>query len=285
MSRAAAERAGPDARDPGGPGGIDAYLGMLGLGATGDGDVAVIVGSSTCHLAQSRDGRLRLGSGRLLSRRDRRGALHDRGRPDRHRLDPRLVSPPLRRPRAGRGRAAGRERLPGARRAGRRRARRAPRAWSSATTGRGTARRTRTRRPAARSSGLSLAHGPGHVFRALYEATACGTRHILEDAAGARPAGRADLPRRRRGAVAALAPDPRRHPQEADPPDPRERVRAPSARPWPPRSPPGSTATSTRPPAPWSPSRRSSSPTRPTPRSTTTSSAATSSSTGGSMPA
>jgi ribulose kinase len=31
--------------------------------------------------------------------------------------------------------------------------------------------------------GLSLAHGPGHVFRALYEATACGTRHILEDAA------------------------------------------------------------------------------------------------------
>ena len=31
-------------------------------------------------------------------------------------------------------------------------------------------------------AGLSLAHGPGHVFRAIYEATACGTRHILEDA-------------------------------------------------------------------------------------------------------
>ena len=31
--------------------------------------------------------------------------------------------------------------------------------------------------------GLSLAHGPGHIFRAIYEATACGTRHILEDAA------------------------------------------------------------------------------------------------------
>ena len=30
--------------------------------------------------------------------------------------------------------------------------------------------------------GLSLAHGPGHVVRALYEATACGTRHILADA-------------------------------------------------------------------------------------------------------
>src|SRR5262249_50251705 len=31
--------------------------------------------------------------------------------------------------------------------------------------------------------GLSLAHGPGHLFRAIYEATACGTRHIIEDAA------------------------------------------------------------------------------------------------------
>jgi ribulose kinase len=32
-------------------------------------------------------------------------------------------------------------------------------------------------------AGLTLAHGPGHLFRAIYEATACGTRHILEDAA------------------------------------------------------------------------------------------------------
>jgi ribulose kinase len=31
-------------------------------------------------------------------------------------------------------------------------------------------------------AGLTLAHGPGHLFRALYEATACGTRHILADA-------------------------------------------------------------------------------------------------------
>ncbi len=30
--------------------------------------------------------------------------------------------------------------------------------------------------------GLTLAHGPGHIVRALYEATACGTRQILEDA-------------------------------------------------------------------------------------------------------
>src|SRR5262249_44489697 len=29
--------------------------------------------------------------------------------------------------------------------------------------------------------GLSLSHTPGHLYRSLYEATACGTRPILED--------------------------------------------------------------------------------------------------------
>jgi len=29
--------------------------------------------------------------------------------------------------------------------------------------------------------GLTLAHGPGHVYRSICEATAFGTRHILED--------------------------------------------------------------------------------------------------------
>src|SRR5205085_1041384 len=29
--------------------------------------------------------------------------------------------------------------------------------------------------------GLTLSHGPGHVFRSIYEGTAFGTRHILED--------------------------------------------------------------------------------------------------------
>ena len=37
-------------------GGVDAYLGMLGLGAVGAGDMAMIMGSSTCHLAQSEKG-------------------------------------------------------------------------------------------------------------------------------------------------------------------------------------------------------------------------------------
>ena len=44
-------------------GGIDAYLGMLGMGAVGAGDLAMIMGSSTCHLAMSP--RPVLGSGML----------------------------------------------------------------------------------------------------------------------------------------------------------------------------------------------------------------------------
>ena len=56
LSARAAADLGLSAGIPVAQGGIDAYLGMLGLGATKDGDVAVIVGSSTCHLAQSRTG-------------------------------------------------------------------------------------------------------------------------------------------------------------------------------------------------------------------------------------
>src|SRR3974377_22734 len=56
LDAAAALDLGLDVGTPVAQGGIDAYLGMLGLGATNAGDVAVIVGSSTCHLAQSRDG-------------------------------------------------------------------------------------------------------------------------------------------------------------------------------------------------------------------------------------
>ncbi|HEV3163404.1 MAG TPA: FGGY family carbohydrate kinase, partial [Isosphaeraceae bacterium] len=56
LSQTAAEALGLRAGTPVAQGGIDAYLGMLGLGATGPGDVAVIVGSSTCHLAMSCEG-------------------------------------------------------------------------------------------------------------------------------------------------------------------------------------------------------------------------------------
>lgn len=47
--------------------------------------------------------------------------------------------------------------------------------------------RTPWRDPLARGTivGLSLRHGPEHLFRAIYEGTAYGTRHILEDLANA----------------------------------------------------------------------------------------------------
>ncbi len=69
-------------------GGIDAYLGMLGLGATNAGDVAVIVGSSTCHLAQSRGGVFGSGAAGCYPDATVEGLLYDRGRPDGNRLDP-----------------------------------------------------------------------------------------------------------------------------------------------------------------------------------------------------
>lgn len=56
LTREAAEHLGLPAGIPVAQGGIDAYLGMIGMGATAAGDVAVIVGSSTCHLAQSSAG-------------------------------------------------------------------------------------------------------------------------------------------------------------------------------------------------------------------------------------
>src|SRR5439155_17112456 len=56
LSDRAARDLGLPSAIPVAQGGIDAYLGMLGLGATQDGDVAGMVGCSTCHLAQSRQG-------------------------------------------------------------------------------------------------------------------------------------------------------------------------------------------------------------------------------------
>ena len=181
LSRDAAADLGLTAGIPVAQGGIDAYLGMLGLGATQDGDVAAIVGSSTCHLAQSRGGIFGSGAAgcypdatveglyTLEAGQTATGSIldwyrrHFGGREQEEAkrrgvhvfqvLDERAAAVPP-----------------------------APRASSSATTGKGIAPLTRTRRRAAPITGLSLAHGPGHVFRAIYEATACGTRHILEDA-------------------------------------------------------------------------------------------------------
>ncbi len=181
LTAAAAAELGLKAGTPVAQGGIDAYLGMLGLGATADGDVAVIVGSSTCHLAQSREGVFGSGAsgcypdatveglytveagqtatGSMLDWYRRHFAGREQAEADQRGvnvyeiLDAQAAAVP-----------AGSEGLV------------VRDDWQG--------NRTPFKNPQARGAitGLSLAHGPGHVFRALYEATACGTRHILEDA-------------------------------------------------------------------------------------------------------
>ena len=156
---------------------------MLGLGATQDGDVAVIVGSSTCHLAQSRQGVFGSGAsgcfpdatveglytieagqtatGSILDwyRRHFAGSqereAHERGLGIFQVLDEQAAAVP-------------------------------PGAEGLVVRDDWQGNRSPYKNPQARGAiaGLSLAHGPGHVVRAIYEATACGTRHILDDASG-----------------------------------------------------------------------------------------------------
>jgi len=181
LSAPAAGELGLRAGIPVAQGGIDAYLGMLGLGATQDGDVAVIVGSSTCHLAQSREGVFGSGAAgcypdatvpglyTLEAGQTATGSILDwfrrhfagtqqaeadsRGVPVFHVLDEQAGAVP-------------------------------PGAAGLVVRDDWQGNRSPYKNPQARGAitGLSLAHGPGHLVRAIYEATACGTRHILEDA-------------------------------------------------------------------------------------------------------
>ena len=183
LARSAAEALGLRAGTPVAQGGIDAYLGMLGLGATGDGDVAVIVGSSTCHLAQSKTGVFGSGAagcypdatveglytleagqtatGSILDWYRRHFAGREQAEADRlgknvyEVLDAQAAATP-------------------------------PGADGLIVRDDWQGNRSPYKNPDARGviAGLSLAHGPGHLFRALYEGTACGTRLILEDAVG-----------------------------------------------------------------------------------------------------
>jgi FGGY-family pentulose kinase len=181
LSNEAAEALGLRAGTPVAQGGIDAYLGMLGLGATGPGDVAVIVGSSTCHLAQSKTGVF--GSGAA-------GCYPDATVEGLYTIEA--------------GQTATGSILDWYRRnfAGREQAEAETRGVSvyevldeqASAVEPGSdglvirddwqGNRSPYKDPHARGviSGLTLSHGPGHIFRALYEATACGTRHILDDA-------------------------------------------------------------------------------------------------------
>ena len=177
----AARELGLPAGIPVAQGGIDAYLGMLGLGATRDGDVAVIVGSSTCHLAQSREGvfgsgaagcypdATALGLYTLEAGQTATGSIldwfrrHFAGNQEREAeergvnvfqvLDEQAAAVP-------------------------------PGSLGLVVRDDWQGNRSPYKNPQARGAiaGLSLAHGPGHVLRAIFEATACGTRHILDDA-------------------------------------------------------------------------------------------------------
>lgn len=180
LSAAAAEELGLRPGTPVAQGGIDAYLGMLGLGAVGPGDLALIMGSSTCHLAMSP--RPVLGSGML-------GCFPDAVVEGLYTLEGGQTA-------TGsildwyRRHFAGNEARE-AEQTGRKvyeildakAAAVAPGCEGLVCLDYWQGNRCPLKDARARGTlwGLTLSHGPGHVFRSIYEATAFGTRHILED--------------------------------------------------------------------------------------------------------
>ncbi len=181
LSGPAASDLGLPAGIPVAQGGIDAYLGMLGLGATRDGDVAVIVGSSTCHLAQSREGVF--GSGAA-------GCYPDATVEGLYTLEAGQTATGSILDWYRRHFAGSQERMAASRGIhvfqvlDELAAAVPPGSEGLVVRDDWQGNRSPYKNPQARGAiaGLSLAHGPGHIFRAIYEATACGTRHILEDA-------------------------------------------------------------------------------------------------------
>ncbi|HZY84440.1 MAG TPA: FGGY-family carbohydrate kinase [Gemmataceae bacterium] len=180
LSAAAAAELGLRAGTPVAQGGIDAYLGMLGLGAVGPGDLAMILGSSTCHMAMS-PGPL-LGTGML-------GCFPDAVVEGLYTLEGGQTATGsildwYRRHFAGNEAAE-------AKRTGRhvyevldaQAAAVPPGCEGLVCLDYWQGNRCPRKDPRARGVlwGLTLAHGPGHVFRSIYEATALGTRHILDD--------------------------------------------------------------------------------------------------------
>jgi FGGY-family pentulose kinase len=180
LSAWAAQELGLKAATPVAQGGIDAYLGMLGLGAVGAGDLAMILGSSTCHLAMA--ARPVLGSGML-------GCYPDAVVEGMFTLEGGQTSTGsildwYCRHLAGNERARAEQQGRTVWEVLDEQARAVPPGceglvcldyWQG--------NRCPVKDPQARGVwwGLSLSHGPGHLYRSIYEATSCGTRHILED--------------------------------------------------------------------------------------------------------
>jgi FGGY-family pentulose kinase len=182
LSAVAAQEFGLNPGTPVAQGGIDAYLGMLGLGAVGAGDLAMIVGSSTCHLAMSKTGLF--GSGML-------GCYPDAVVEGLYTLEGGQTATGsildwYRRHFAGNEAAE-------AQQTGRnvydildeKAALVAPGSDGLVCLDYWQGNRCPLKDPRARGTfwGLTLSHGAGHLFRAIYEATAFGTRHILDDLA------------------------------------------------------------------------------------------------------
>jgi FGGY-family pentulose kinase len=180
LSQAAARELGLRPGTPVSQGGIDAYLGMLGMGAVGPGDLAIVMGSSTCHMAMSSAGVF--GSGML-------GCFPDAVVDGLYTLEGGQTA-------TGsivnwyRQHFAGNESSE-AEKSGRnvyevldaKAAAVAPGADGLICLDYWQGNRCPLKDPRARGTlwGLTLSHGPGHVLRSIYEATAFGTRHILED--------------------------------------------------------------------------------------------------------
>jgi FGGY-family pentulose kinase len=182
LSESAAQALGLRTGTPVAQGGVDAYLGMLGMGAVGAGDLAMIMGSSTCHLAMS--AKPLLGSGML-------GCYPDAVVEGLYTMEGGQTA-------TGsiidwyRQHFAGHEAAEAAR-TGKHiyeildaRAAAVPPGCEGLTClDYWQGNRCPRKDPLARGAfwGLTLAHGAGHLFRSIYEATAFGTRHILEDLA------------------------------------------------------------------------------------------------------
>jgi FGGY-family pentulose kinase len=163
-------------------GGIDAYLGMLGMGAVGAGDLAMIMGSSTCHIAMS--AQPLLGSGML-------GCYPDAVVEGLYTLEGGQTA-------TGsivdwyRQHFGGNEAVE-AERTGKhvyeildaKAAAVPPGSDGLICLDYWQGNRCPRKDPLARGAfwGLTLAHGAGHLVRSIYEGTAFGTRHILEDLA------------------------------------------------------------------------------------------------------
>lgn len=182
LSSSAAATLGLNAGTPVAQGGIDAYAGMIGLGAIAPGKLAMIMGSSTCHLVNA-DQPL-LGTGML-------GCYADAIRPGLYTLE-------------GGQTATGsivnwyREHFAGneekeATRIGtsvyelldQKAAKVAPGCDGLLCLDHWQGARTPLKDPLSRGTwwGLTLSHGPGHMLRSIYEGTAYGTKAILDDLA------------------------------------------------------------------------------------------------------